>query len=71
MKETEPTEEPALETEPKKEPALVTEDETPSQKRIKRKDLGLQIFAKNSEPFSEEGMDLRKLATGLLKGTYK
>lgn len=33
--------------------------------------MGLQICSKQSEPFPKEGLDLKKLTTGLLKGTYR
>lgn len=45
--------------------------ETPALKPIKGEDIGLQIYAKQSEPFPKKGLDLKKLTTGMLRGTYK
>lgn len=45
--------------------------EKPTLKPIKGKDLELQIYAKQSEPFPKKVLDLKGLTKGMLKGTYK
>lgn len=49
----------------------LSQTEIPTQKPIKGKDIGLQIYAKKSEPFPKKGLDLKGLTTGMLKGKFK
>lgn len=61
----------------------ITTEDTPSKessetgkgsreyKEINSKDIGLEIFAKQSEGFPKEDFSLRSLTTGMLQGKYK
>lgn len=55
----------------KEEVGATTEKETPSNKELDGKDLGLEIFSKQSEGFPQENFSLKALTKGMLKGTYK
>lgn len=55
----------------KAEKEVETRKETTAEKEFDGKDLGLEIFCKESEPFPTENFRLKALTKGLLKGIYK